>query len=61
MTSGSMATTRTGDARTMVAKVLLPHALAAADQLDGQIEAARVMVEDAREGECVSSQPSGTC
>jgi hypothetical protein len=36
--------------RAMRATVLLAHALAAADQLDGQLEHARILVEDAREG-----------
>lgn len=36
--------------RALIATVLLAHALAAADQLDGQLETARVLVEDARDG-----------
>jgi TIR domain-containing protein/tetratricopeptide repeat protein len=38
------------DPRALRAKVLLAHALAAADQMDGQIEVARVIVEDSRDG-----------
>ncbi|MGW6442338.1 TIR domain-containing protein [Lentzea sp. NPDC055074] len=38
------------DPRALRAKVLLAHAMAAADQLDGQIETARVIVEDSRDG-----------
>lgn len=47
------------DPRALRAKVLLAHALAAADQLDGQIEAARVIVEDSRDGleEVAARQP----
>lgn len=36
--------------RALMSTVLLAHALAAADQMDGQLEAARVLVEDARDG-----------
>ena len=38
------------DLRALMSTVLLAHALAAADQLDGQIQTARVLVEDARDG-----------
>jgi hypothetical protein len=38
------------DPRALRAKVLLAHAMAAADQLDGQIEIAQVIVVDSRDG-----------
>ena len=36
--------------RAMLATCLLAHALAAADQLDGQLEAAQVLIDDAHDG-----------
>ncbi|RSM77839.1 hypothetical protein DL991_18735 [Amycolatopsis sp. WAC 01375] len=38
------------DPRALKAKVLLAHVLGAADQLDGQVEVARVIAEDSRDG-----------
>lgn len=38
------------DTRALRAKVLLAHVLAAADQLDGQVDVARVIAEDSRGG-----------
>jgi hypothetical protein len=38
------------DARTLMSNVLLAHALAAADQLDGQAQDALVIIVDARDG-----------
>ena len=48
------------DPRALMSTVLLAHALAAADQMDGQIETARVLVEDAREGLAEESGVSST-